>query len=56
GCRAPGPWTGVNSHGAPFPIFYTVRDCSDGVIRVGYSIYFAHDVSYKNGWENVIVS
>ncbi|KAK4446676.1 hypothetical protein QBC34DRAFT_356328 [Podospora aff. communis PSN243] len=54
GCRWPGEWTGRNSAGVPFPIYYTIRECN-GRVRVAYSIYFKKDTGHKSDWENVIV-
>jgi len=41
GCRSPGPLTSRNAQGAPFPVYYTIKECS-GRVRVAYSIYFRH--------------
>lgn len=41
GCRSPGPLNGRNTQGAPFPVYYTIKECS-GRVRVAYSIYFKH--------------
>jgi hypothetical protein len=29
GCRDPGPWNGENSQGSDFPVYYTLRHCTD---------------------------
>ncbi|KAF1999782.1 hypothetical protein P154DRAFT_554604 [Amniculicola lignicola CBS 123094] len=55
GCADPGPWTGQNSQGNPFPVYYTIKQCSANDMRIGYSIYFKHDSGHKSDWENVIV-
>ncbi|KAM6509687.1 hypothetical protein FALCPG4_017334 [Fusarium falciforme] len=55
GCIDPGPWNGVNSPKNGFPIYYTVRKCSENEWRVAYSIYFKKDSGHMNDWENSIV-
>ncbi|KAI9774236.1 MAG: hypothetical protein M1839_001738 [Geoglossum umbratile] len=55
GCAYAGDWNGAMSPGNPFPVYYTIKQCSPSEYRVSYNIYFKHDSGHTRDWEGVIV-
>lgn len=41
GCRTPG--AEVGSAVEPFPVYYTVKRCSEGEVRVAYNLFYEKD-------------
>ncbi|KAI9868481.1 MAG: hypothetical protein M1813_005925 [Trichoglossum hirsutum] len=56
GCAYPGDWHGPMSPGNPFPVYFTIKQCSTNEYRVAYNIYFKHDSGHVSDWEGVIVT
>jgi hypothetical protein len=49
-CRVPSS-KGKDNPGDPFPVYYTIRQCSETIIRVQYNLFYEKDGFYDGNVE-----